>query len=509
MYQALYRKYRPLVFEDVLGQEFVTRAIKSQVVSSKISHAYIFTGTRGTGKTSCAKILARAVNCEHPVDGNPCNECDTCKGILNGSIMDVIEIDAASNNKVDDIRELREEVIFTPALAKYKVYIIDEVHMLTNQAFNALLKTLEEPPEHVVFVLATTEIYKVPQTILSRCQRFDFKRITLDDLYSGIVGVAKKEGIEIDNAAARLIARLADGAMRDALSILDRCAGIDKNVTGELVENVMGICRADDMLKALECILDKDIDGILDFYARSIERSKDTASIFTELCKYIRDLMIIRLTKSPEKFTSYEANQLEKLKALAERFTPETLMRSIKIIEQGLDEIAQYQDKQILAELTLIRLCDDKIGASIDDLASRVSKLELGSFVPKATVQVKEPKPKAPKKADDKQLSAKPFDAWKMTKDFLKDMGRIDLLGFLEDVSTEADDRNLIIYCQSLVAQSFLDNQSAKQDIQAAAKRACGIDLAVKIILRPSTPQKEDDVLKEFIENAGDILVEE
>lgn len=512
MYQALYRKYRPLVFKDVLGQEFVTRAIKSQVASSKISHAYIFTGTRGTGKTSCAKILARAVNCERPVNGDPCNECDTCKGILNGSILDVIEIDAASNNKVDDIRELRDEVIFTPALAKYKVYIIDEVHMLTTQAFNALLKTLEEPPEHVVFVLATTEIYKVPQTILSRCQRFDFKRITLDELFAGITGVAQKEGINIDNNAARLIARLADGAMRDALSILDRCAGIDKNVNLELVENIMGVCTTDDMLKALECVVRQDIDGILEFYSRSIERSKDTASIFTELSRYIRDLMVIRLTKKPEKFTAYEADELERLKRLADKFTPEKLLRSIKIIEQGLNEIAQYQDKQILAELTLIKLCDDKVGASIEDLSNRIAKLELNSFVP--DIQLSAPKQKIVINDQKEKVTQtiskdkKPFEYWPKTKEFLKDMGRKDLLGFLEDVNVISDNNHLIIYCQSPVAQSFLDNQSALGDIRTAVKRACALDLNVKVILR-SKSQHKDDALNDIIKDAKDILVEE
>lgn len=257
MYQVLYRKYRPKVFADVYGQDHVTSTLKNEIKNGRVSHAYLFTGSRGTGKTTCAKILAKAVNCENSVDGEPCNECEVCKGLDNGSIYDVVEIDAASNNGVDNIRDLREDANYTPSRGKYRVYIIDEVHMLSQGAFNALLKTLEEPPAHVIFILATTEVHKLPATILSRCQRFDFRRIQSETMAIRLKQVSDFEGISLDDDAAVLIARIADGALRDGLSILDQCAGRSKSISSSLVSEVAGLAGREAMYNLSDCITAK------------------------------------------------------------------------------------------------------------------------------------------------------------------------------------------------------------------------------------------------------------
>ncbi len=374
MYQALYRKYRPLVFDDVVGQEHIVETVKKQIVNNKISHAYMFTGTRGTGKTTCAKILARAVNCDNTKNGDPCNECETCKGILNGSVLDVIEIDAASNNGVDNIRELRDDVIFTPASAKYKVYIIDEVHMLSTQAFNALLKTLEEPPEHIIFVFATTEIHKVPQTILSRCQRLDFKRITVEDIKSRIDYIAQRENFKIESNASFLIAKLADGAMRDALSILDRCLGEDV-ISLETVERTVGLCSYEEISKALIAIADNDTEAVLEFYSTCRHKSMDAASLFSELCTYFRDMVILKVAKKPDFYLTYDGDKLQSVLETSKKFTLEKIIRSVSVLQNGIYDMARFKDKNIMAELTLIKLTNLKIGCDYDDLNARLSKI--------------------------------------------------------------------------------------------------------------------------------------
>lgn len=259
MYRVLYRKWRPQTFEEVYGQPHITATLKNELVSGRVAHAYLFTGSRGTGKTTCAKILSKAVNCLSPHDGDPCNECEICRGIDNGSVLDVIEIDAASNNGVDNIRDLRDEANFTPVKAKYRVYIIDEVHMLSTGAFNALLKILEEPPEHVIFILATTEVHKLPATILSRCQRFDFKRITPEDICARLQYVAEHENITLDEDAAALIAKVADGALRDALSLLDRCCAVDEHITSEVVTKSAGLAGRDYLMRLSKCIIKKGL----------------------------------------------------------------------------------------------------------------------------------------------------------------------------------------------------------------------------------------------------------
>lgn len=299
MYLALYRKWRPSVFEDVISQPHITTTLKNQVKAGRVAHAYLFTGSRGTGKTTCSKILAKAVNCLHPKDGNPCLECAVCKGIDDGSIMDVIEIDAASNNGVDNIRELREEAVYSPAVCKYKVYIIDETHMLSQGAFNALLKIMEEPPAHVIFILATTEVHKVPATILSRCQRYDFHRIRSEDITERLLYIASQETLTLDADAARLIARLADGGMRDALSLLDQCAAFSDHIDAETVSSAAGIAGREYLFELCDAVLAQDAAGALKVIDRLYELSVDLQQLCSELIMQFRNMMILKTVSDP------------------------------------------------------------------------------------------------------------------------------------------------------------------------------------------------------------------
>ena len=517
MYQALYRKYRPLVFEDVVGQEHIVTTIKNQIVNNKISHAYMFTGTRGTGKTTCAKILARAVNCEHPVSGNPCNACETCKGILNGSLLDVFEIDAASNNGVDNIRELREDVIFTPASAKYKVYIIDEVHMLSTQAFNALLKTLEEPPAHVIFVFATTEIHKVPQTILSRCQRFDFKRITLDDICLRINYVAQCENFTIDEKACKLIAKLADGAMRDALSILDRCVDGTEHISLQKVESTVGICSYEQILDALNAIVNSDSDAILRFYAECRRNSADPLSLFSELCSYLRDIMLIKLTADPMQFLNYDSEKFSALKDMSEKFNVELIVRSIGVLQNGIYDITKFKDKHIMAEITLIKLTNMQVGVDIDSINARLSRLESGAFeiskaktvVPKSSEKVVSipVKPKEPSSAPVTTVNG---DFWNTLMNRLANNGGKYLLALLRTVEYEIGDGLIILKCsKNDFAYSVLSQQQNVGLIKNAAGDVSGREFGVVFKEKETAKRVVDDNLSELLSNANDILYEE
>ncbi len=519
MYQALYRKYRPLVFEDVIGQEHVVNTVKNQIVNNKISHAYMFTGTRGTGKTTCAKILARAVNCENSVDGNPCNECETCKGILNGSLLDVFEIDAASNNGVDNIRELRDDVIFTPASAKYKVYIIDEVHMLSTAAFNALLKTLEEPPAHIIFVFATTEINKVPQTILSRCQRFDFKRITVNDICARLNYVAKAEGFSIDEKACQLIAKLADGAMRDALSILDRCVSGTDTVTLETVEHTVGICPYEEVAFALECVADSNTDGILKFYSDCRKNSKDSVSLFSELCSYLRDMIIIKLTDNSEELLPYDDDKYAEVKKLSENFEVSALVRAISVLQNGIYDISKFKDKHIMAEMTLIKLTNPQIGLDAQSINERLSRLENGTVnVASVTKQqnFNETKPsQGPvlNKTDNKPIqksSVVADDFWNQLIDNLNNGGGRSFSVFLKNIEHSVDESIIKIRCsKNEFAYSVLNIQSNIELIKQAAKAITNIDYSVVFSDKQVVKTYENDSLNELLNNANDILYEE
>ena len=375
MYQALYRKYRPKTFDDVVGQEHITETLKKQVETGRLSHAYLFIGTRGTGKTTCAKILAKAVNCEHPVNGNPCNQCAACRGIDDGSILDVVELDAASNNGVDNVRALRDEAVFSPANVRKRVYIIDEVHMLSPSAFNALLKILEEPPAHLMFILATTELHKVPATILSRCQRHSFKRIPVDTIAARLNYVAEQEHLNLQPDAAALLARMADGGMRDALTLLDQCSGSDV-ITTETVISAMGLAGNLRTAQLLQSIADGDTAKTLERFRSLWQDGKDPAALLDELSMLQRDLLMQAVAPRGGRELLSGGYDSETLRTLSGAFTPALLIANLQSIQDALTAMAAQPNPRIAAELCLIRLCRPELCDDVPTLCARVDKLE-------------------------------------------------------------------------------------------------------------------------------------
>lgn len=371
MYQALYRKYRSRTFDEVVGQDQVINSIKYQVKNSTVSHAYIFSGTRGTGKTSTAKILARAVNCEHPIDGNPCNECETCKSILRGTNLDVVEMDAASNNGVDDIRDLREKAFYPPSTSKYKVYIIDEVHMLSKGAFNALLKILEEPPKHLIFILATTEIERVPQTILSRTQRYTFKRISIDTISKNISEILAKEGKTIDEAGIDLIAQMADGSMRDAVSLLDRVVAInDNNISYDRIIEVLGVTTEDTLFELATSILNSDASSIIMSVANLADDGKDMMVLIDGIVSFFRNILIAKNLNDPRKII--RVRDMDRYVAIANAFSNSEILNIIKILSETKARSRYITNKRTMLEAALLEI----VASKQDDILNRVENLE-------------------------------------------------------------------------------------------------------------------------------------
>lgn len=398
MYQVLYRKYRPRVFADVYGQDHVTSTLKNEIKEGRISHAYLFTGSRGTGKTTCAKILAKAVNCPNAVDGEPCNACEICKGLDSGTIYDVVEIDAASNNGVDNIRDLREEVNYTPTRGKYRVYIIDEVHMLSTGAFNALLKTLEEPPAHVIFILATTEVHKLPATILSRCQRFDFKRIQPETMAVRLQQVAGLEGMELAPDAATLIARIADGALRDGLSILDQCAGRSKQITAQLVSEVAGLAGREALYRLSDAVLARDSSAAVEELAQLHENSYDMERLCVEMINHFRNFMMVKTVKKSRELIICTDDEYKHIEASAGQFTLAQILRGLDLFQSTLVKIKGGATPRIEMEMAFVRLCEPKLETDSDAINQRLSALEraVQNGVPAAPVKtVQSPAPAA------------------------------------------------------------------------------------------------------------------
>ena len=412
VYQALYRKYRPQTFSDVVGQKGVTDTLRAQLETGKLSHAYLFTGTRGTGKTSCAKILAKAVNCLDPQDGNPCNCCAACRAIDDGSCMDVLEIDAASNNGVDSVRILRDDAIYTPSEVKKRVYIIDEVHMLSIAAFNALLKIIEEPPEHLLFILATTELNKVPATILSRCQRFSFRRLRPEDIAGRLNFIAYQEGIQIEPAALRLLSRLADGALRDGVSLLDQCASAcTGELTEELVCRTLGLAGAKRTAELLMAAAKQDTAAALSIFETLYAEGKDLGALFDELSALCRDLLVLKAApKSGISMLSGIADEAQAVE-LEKCLTPAELLRDLSLVQAAKGAVGKNADARVAAELCLMQLCEPALKLDLSSLGARVSKLESrlasGDFAPARAAAKAEPQPEA----DDDDRPPFPDDA--------------------------------------------------------------------------------------------------
>ena len=377
MYRVLYRKWRPTGFSDVIGQPHVTSTLRNEINSGRISHAYLFTGSRGTGKTTCAKILSRAVNCLDLHDGEPCGKCANCVGIANGNIMDVVEMDAASNNSVNNIRDVLDEVMFTPSEAKYRVYIIDEVHMLSTGAFNALLKTLEEPPPHVIFILATTEVHKLPATILSRCQRFDFNRIDPGDIADRLQYIAKEENVSIDRDAALLIAAVADGAMRDALSILDRCIGLSEEINSDTVREAAGLAGRDYLFSLTNAINIGDVPNAINIINELHKASKSISRLCEELTEHLRNLMLLKTMKDRAKdLIILSSDEMEQAKRQAESMSLTQIVYSIDVLQSSLERMFKGGNSRIEFETCVIKLCSPKLSTDLEAMLTRIDKLE-------------------------------------------------------------------------------------------------------------------------------------
>ena len=376
-YQALYRKYRPQTFDDVSGQLAVTQTLKSQIVSGKLSHAYLFTGSRGTGKTSCAKILAKAVNCLHPDNGNPCNQCEACRAIDAGSCMDVLEIDAASNNGVDNVRDLRDDAVYSPSQVRKRVYIVDEVHMLSLSAFNALLKIIEEPPEHLLFILATTELHKVPATILSRCQRFSFRRISQEDIAARLQYVAYQENIDLDDGAARVLARLADGAMRDGLSLLDQCASATTGeLTAEKVYDCLGIAGEQKCGALLSFCADRDTGKALSLFHELYSQGKDLGALLDELESLLRDLLILKTAPASGVAMLSGVAPDSETAELANKLSTGELVRMMQTVQDTLSCFSRSAGRRMDAEMCIVRLARPELSLDARDMNARLTRLE-------------------------------------------------------------------------------------------------------------------------------------
>ena len=412
-YTALYRKFRPSTFEQVKGQDHIVQTLKNQINANRIGHAYLFCGTRGTGKTSVAKIFAKAVNCEHPVDGSPCNECETCWAINSGGAMNVVEIDAASNNGVDNIRQIRDEIQYSPANGKYTVYIIDEVHMLSIGAFNALLKTLEEPPSYVLFILATTEPHKIPITILSRCQRYDFKRITIDTIAARLSELMDKEGIEVEEKAIRYVAKAADGSMRDALSLLDQCIAfyLGQKLTYENVLEVLGAVDNEVFSRLTRSVIDGDVVSCIHILDEMVMQGRELGQFVNDFIWYLRNLMLIKTSDGAMDVIDASAERIAALKQEAMMVETDVIMRYIRVFSELAGQIKYSSQKRVLIEIALIKLNKPAMENDSGSLMNRISilekKIESGAIIAKGTVAKKEEAvSEKPKKVFDKPVPA-------------------------------------------------------------------------------------------------------
>ncbi len=510
MYQALYRKWRPQIFGDVVGQDHITSVLQFQLEQDRVSHAYLFCGSRGTGKTTCAKLLAKAVNCTNLHNGNPCNECDACVSINNATAVDVVELDAASNNKVDDIRHLCDEVIYPPASLKKRVYIIDEVHMLTTQAFNALLKTLEEPPEHAVFILATTELQKVPATIVSRCQRFDFSRIRKEKIVDRLMTICSAEGINIEREAAFVIANLSDGAMRDALSLLESCAAKNTFITAEYVINLLGLSNREQLLELLYSVSKQNTARALALLEELYAKNGDLTVCFTELLELCRDVLIIQNVSSPSIYVNASEDEMKKLREIADSATPQMIKYFICEAENFLSDSHIFgMNKKVTAEIAVIKMTVPSVSDSCDALQTRISLLEdlIENNNYKAPQKEKSKKTdtdtaKLPSLKSDKVSETKSNrDIFEYVNEFVRRFGEREFMNkfFVESALIKKSGDALKIYCPSIGVSTMKMTGADKTALEIAKELDPTIE-RVELLSNDDkiseNKSKNDDLLK-------------
>ena len=510
-YMALYRKFRPTEFGDVRGQDHIVTTLKNQINADRIGHAYLFCGTRGTGKTTVAKIFARAVNCEHPVDGNPCGTCAACRSIAAGTSMNVIEIDAASNNGVDNIREIRDEVAYSPTEGKYKVYIIDEVHMLSIGAFNALLKTLEEPPSYVIFILATTEAHKIPVTILSRCQRYDFRRITADTITARLQELTEKEGVETEEKALRYIAKAADGSMRDALSLLDQCIAfyLNQKLTYDHVLDVLGAVDTEVYSKLLRMTLERNLPGVMAEIEELVIQGRELGQFVTDFTWYLRNLLLLKSNDNMEDILDVSTENLKRLKEEALQIEDDTLMRYIRIFSELGGQIRYASQKRVLVEVAFIKLCRPAMETNTDVLLDRIRVLEQefeakmeelesgaisygGGWQNGASASAPaEPKKPVPAPPAPKSL---PEDVQNVVKNWHNVLNRLHplLRTYLKDAQLKAvGDGKLGIIAATPTGEAFLKETRHIQEIKNVILQDTGKDMEILVACMENDPHSE------------------
>lgn len=503
MYKALYRKYRPLTFNDMIGQEHIRPVLIRQCQTGRISHAYLFCGTRGTGKTTSAKILAKAVNCYSPVDGEPCNNCFACKSIDDGSATDVLELDAASNNSVDDIRQLCDELVYPPTYLKKRVYIIDEVHMLSSSAYNALLKTLEEPPEHVIFILATTELNKIPPTILSRCQRFEFRRLSPEDISERLMSVSEKEGLKLTGEGAILIAKLADGSMRDGLSLLESCiqAANGGDIDKEIVTNQLGISKDNTITKLFEAALKRDISTCLMLIDEYYNSSKSLSLLLDDILSAIRDMLYLRQGgKASVLSSNLEADDIAKL---SQKFTDEQLIYFAYVIEEAKNRLSSFSaNKRLVVELAVIRLCDIRLSDSVPALAARISALEKKAALLRNAPPAVEEKENIiednqSETAARPEISREDFTPYDMKSELIEQLPPALSRLIQQKCEVTASESTLYITASDAFTRDFLINET--ETIKNAARLANGRERRVIIAGRNDDQQAIQSHIDEII----------
>ena len=503
-YQALYRKFRPQEFEDVKGQDHIVTTLKKQIKADRIGHAYLFCGTRGTGKTTVAKIFAKAVNCEHPVDGSPCGDCPSCRAISSGASMNVIEIDAASNNGVDNIRQIREEVAYRPTEGKFKVYIIDEVHMLSTGAFNALLKTLEEPPSYVMFILATTEAHKIPITILSRCQRYDFHRISIDTISARLSELMEEEGIEVEEKAIRYVAKAGDGSMRDALSLLDQCIAfhIGQKLTYDNVLEVLGAVDTEIFSRLLRCVLQQDITGAIRILDELVDEGRELGRLVADFTWYLRNLLLMQSSPDMEEILDMSTDNLAALKEEAGMVSSEVLMRYIRIFSELSNQLHYATQKRILIEIALIKLCRPQMEMALDSITDRVEILErkLENGVAIAAAPQGTPSPAGAERITEKPMEipkAIPEDIKKLIprwQSVLSQVGGVSKSYLSKAIPSLGPSSELLLVVDDSNAYAYLNENRAGciDHLKEAAAELTGTQIEVTVKKNESSQRAKD-----------------